>query len=877
MKCQACASEVPEGTTSCISCWKVVDAEEAPGPVPSDRATQALAGNKGNGKHFLPGTILAGRYRIVSLLGCGGMGAIYRADDVKLDVPVALKLLPDPLAGDETSIRLLLNEVRLARQVSHPNVCRVYDVGEVEGRHLICMEFIDGQDLAALLRREGRLPLARAVEIARGICDGLEAAHQEGILHRDLKPANLMIDKRGRVRITDFGLAVLAETVRGVTAREGTPAYMAPEQHCGREVTVQSDLYALGLVLYELFTGRKTFAADSCQGLARLHREASPAAPSSLEEGLDPAIETVILRCLEKDPRARPASARAVAAALPARDTVTEGAAVKTLLASDILASTDLFEQRGDIAAAELFRRHDRLARDLIWKHGGREIDSGDGFLMLFERPIHAALYAQDYHAAVADLAAAEGLELEPRVGIHLGEVVIRKNAPQDVARGAKPLEAEGLARSMATRLMTLAGGHQTLLSRTAFNLARRSAVDEIAAAESAERLCWLAHGKYLFKGVGEPVEVFEVGIEGKARLTPPPSSEEVPRVHGEVVGVGLYQVVVGDLARFLASGWLRDIDDELLRDDIVDGSPERRLGSVRELAQRLRTLEARRASREADWRPREPVQRGRRRRKVMAVAMGILVVFALAMGVLTLRIQDEAERAEQEAARAKNIARVAVGESWVDKDPTRAALVLLEVGKPDETPLAVTAIRKVLRHQLATLGLRGHEAEVWEVSWSPGGDCIVSASNDGTTRIWDIDVMGDPIVLPHDERVLTASFSPSGDRIVPASADGTARVWAVDGSDQPVVLQGHDHEVLMALFDPGGNRVLTASPDRTVRIWRLDTDELVALIKAGTKVCLDPSFREKYFGEASEEAWPRNADCERSHGRKAEVPPSQQ
>ncbi|MCP4591615.1 MAG: hypothetical protein GY842_12815, partial [bacterium] len=340
-------------------------------------------------------------------------------------------------------------------------------------------------------------------------------------------------------------------------------------------------------------------------------------------------------------------------------------------------------------------------------------------------------------------------------------------------------------------------------------------------------------------------------------------------------LGVVLYQVVVGDLGRFLASGWLRDIDDELLRDDIavaVDGSPERRLGSVRELAQRLRTIEERRAEREAERRLRESVQRGRRRRKVMAVAMGILVVFALAMGVLAmgvlaLRIRDEAERAEQEAARVKNIARVAVGESLVDKDPTRAALALLEVEKPDETPLAVTAIRKVLRHQLATLELRGHKAAVRDVSWSPGGDRIVSASDDGTARIWDIDAMGDPIILPHDESVRTASFGPSGDRIVTvagkaalvwnienprtageprvlnghqqvvsmaswspegdrivtASHDGTARVWNAAGLGEPIVLEGHQDRVLNAAWSPDGGRIATGSRDGSVRVWDAD------------------------------------------------------
>jgi serine/threonine protein kinase len=157
---------------------------------------------------FAPGTILASRYHIVSLAGRGGMGEVYRADDLKLGQPVALKFLPAALERDPVARDRLLAEVRSARTVSHPNVCRVYDVGEVDGRAFLTMEYIDGEDLASLLRRIGKLPAAKALEVARQLCAGLAAAHEKGVLHRDLKPANVMIDGRGQARITDFGLAL---------------------------------------------------------------------------------------------------------------------------------------------------------------------------------------------------------------------------------------------------------------------------------------------------------------------------------------------------------------------------------------------------------------------------------------------------------------------------------------------------------------------------------------------------------------------------------------------------------------------------------------------------------------------------------------------
>src|SRR5258705_759242 len=159
---------------------------------------------------FLPGTILDRRFRIVAPLGRGGMGEVYRADDMKLGAPVALKFLTRAMEQDPSRLAMLLEEVKLARQVSHPNVCRVWDAGETDGVHYVAMEYVDGEDLGSLLRRIGRLPEERGVQIAREICAGLAAIHDQGVLHRDLKPSNVMLDGRGRVRIADFGLATLS-------------------------------------------------------------------------------------------------------------------------------------------------------------------------------------------------------------------------------------------------------------------------------------------------------------------------------------------------------------------------------------------------------------------------------------------------------------------------------------------------------------------------------------------------------------------------------------------------------------------------------------------------------------------------------------------
>lgn len=297
---------------------------------------------------FSPGQFLAGRYRIVSLLGKGGMGEVYRADDLTLGVSVALKFLPESITAEGARLERFRAEVRTTRQISHPNVCRVYDIGEFEGRPYLSMEYVDGEDLASLLRRIGRLPHDKAVQIARQVCAGLAVAHDMGIVHRDLKPANIMLDGRGQARLMDFGVAGYAADLAAkgdITA--GTPVYMAPEQLAGESVTARSDIYSLGLVLYELFTGKSAWAerASSLAELRRLHESSRPTSARSLVMDLDPAVERVIERCLEHDPANRPSSAIAVAAALPGGDPLAAA------LAAGETPSPEMVAQAGKVGA----------------------------------------------------------------------------------------------------------------------------------------------------------------------------------------------------------------------------------------------------------------------------------------------------------------------------------------------------------------------------------------------------------------------------------------------------------------------------------------------------------------------------------------------
>ncbi len=265
--CRSCSRSVADDLLSCPSCGAALADSATPTRMPQaeDIAEQqaALVGSSSASPstregRFVTGSMLAGRYRIVSLLGRGGMGEVFKAEDLKLNQTVALKFLPEAIALDGAALARFHNEVRIARQVAHPNVCRVYDIGEVEGWHFISMEFIDGEDLSSLLRRIGRLPGDKAVEIARQLCAGLSAAHEMGILHRDLKPANVMIDGRGKARITDFGLAVVSEG-----QREEGRAILADTYGWFTEGFDTADLNGARVLLDELSVEFEPQAGDS--------------------------------------------------------------------------------------------------------------------------------------------------------------------------------------------------------------------------------------------------------------------------------------------------------------------------------------------------------------------------------------------------------------------------------------------------------------------------------------------------------------------------------------------------------------------------------------------------------------------------------------
>ena len=228
--------------------------------------------------------------------------------------------------------------------MSHKNVCRLYDLGDADGRRFLTMEYVDGEDLASLLRRIGRIPQDKAIDIARQLCAGLSAAHERGVIHRDLKPANIMLDGDGNVRITDFGIATGGAA--GRTRRPGSITIAAARRNTWRRssspadpASVKSDIYALGLILFEMFTGRRAHDAKTIGDLKALHDTGTVTTPSSIVRDIDPTIERVILRCLAKDPEQRPASALTVAVALPGGDPLAAALAAGETPSPDMIAA----------------------------------------------------------------------------------------------------------------------------------------------------------------------------------------------------------------------------------------------------------------------------------------------------------------------------------------------------------------------------------------------------------------------------------------------------------------------------------------------------------------------------------------------------------
>ena len=300
IKCPKCLFNNPDDTLYCGNCAAPLH--------PSEKMPSSLTKTLETPKEELTrGTTFAGRYELIEELGKGGMGRVYKVFDTKIKEEVALKLLKPEISGDEKTIERFTNELKFSRKIVHKNVCRMYDLNEEEGTYYIIMEYVPGEDLNSFIKRAAPLSIGKSISIAKQICKGLSEAHSAGVVHRDLKPGNIMIDKGGNARIMDFGIArsLKAEGITGEGLIIGTPQYMSPEQVEGKKAGQCSDIYSLGIILYEMMTGRVPFEGDTPLSIALKHKTEIPKDPREINEQVPEELSHVILKCMEKDKEKR--------------------------------------------------------------------------------------------------------------------------------------------------------------------------------------------------------------------------------------------------------------------------------------------------------------------------------------------------------------------------------------------------------------------------------------------------------------------------------------------------------------------------------------------------------------------------------------------
>jgi serine/threonine protein kinase/Tfp pilus assembly protein PilF len=296
LKCPECKAEVAGSTSFCPNCGAaLVPLEDTRQTLTDTMAILSLDLERGH--------VFAGRYEIIEQLGKGGMGIAYRVFDRKLEDEVTLKIIKPDIASDPSTVTRFRNELKLARKISHRNVCRMFDFDDLDGIFYLTMEYIPGQNLRGLINQMGRVNVGKAVSVGIQICQGLGEAHRMGVTHRDLKPSNIMMDKEGNVRIMDFGIARSMEA-KGITGKNiiiGTPEYMSPEQVEGLPVDGRSDIYSLGIILFEMLTGRIPFEEKTPLRVALKHKYDSPPDPRAHNAQLPESLSNLVLKCLEKD------------------------------------------------------------------------------------------------------------------------------------------------------------------------------------------------------------------------------------------------------------------------------------------------------------------------------------------------------------------------------------------------------------------------------------------------------------------------------------------------------------------------------------------------------------------------------------------------
>jgi WD40 repeat protein/serine/threonine protein kinase len=765
--------------------WSSDDAARAaPAPAPSAGTLEEFslsiedteAQNAGLGPPQGPDEIgRLGPFRVIKLLGSGGMGSVFQAVDCQLERYVALKVLRPRLAGAEVARQRFLREARMAAALEHDHVVAIYQVGEDRGIPYLAMPLLRGQTLQDRIQGAARLEIKEAIRIAREVAEGLAAAHEQGLVHRDVKPANVWLEEAtGRVKILDFGLARSAEEEEAGRLTQdgtilGTPAYMAPEQASGgRAVDHRSDLFSLGCLLYRMLTGKIPFAASSHAAMLLAITKTDPVPPCTLNPQVPPPLDALTLGLLAKDPAARPPSARAVVEALRALELPPPAAADPAFAMPPI--AIDVGEENPDSLTLRPAPRPKAPAnRARLWW-----LTAGGVALCL-----------------IGGLLAS--LDLLPRFHQHFSEEgTLVLEAPRSVLAVAVAVKHAGhpvgvLDTSAPAQVLRLpAGDYELVLSDTGGTL-------QLADARIALR-----------RGERKLVRLVPVPRGPAAAWPPPPAVNPSwplpPDDEDQLPGLIPHPTPLAGMARW-------QIATRRPRKTLVAlaWSPDHRRLACASTECLVRIYDAARLD-----------------------LVGVLVSqgepFAcvawspdgqqLATGSTDGTVQLWAADGKPGALVQGHSARV-TGLAW-NHDGTQLASASLD-----------TSVRLWTREGKPGPVL-AHPDRVHAVGWSPDGTRLVSGCEDKTVRVWSAAGKPGPVLKGHSQAVAAVAWSPDGLRIASAgglagdasdSGDTTVRIWRADGTPGPV-LKGHTASITALAWSPDGKQLASASEDKSLRFW---------------------------------------------------------
>jgi eukaryotic-like serine/threonine-protein kinase len=771
-------------------------AEEVPTVL--ETGGEPRAGNPSDGS----GSGRSGQYfqgfELLGEIARGGMGVVYRARQASLSREVALKMILGGRLASEADVARFRAEAKAAAGLQHPNIVAIHEIGEHAGQHYFSMDYVPGSNLAALARGE---PLAsdRAAGYVRKIARAVHYAHSRGVIHRDLKPQNVLIDSEDEPRITDFGLAKQVGMESGLTltgAVLGSPSYMAPEQAQGHpdQVGARSDVYAIGAILYELLTGRPPFRAATLTETLRQVVDSEPATPRSLNPGIEPDLDTICLKCLEKDPASRYGSAQEVADELD-----------RFLNQKPILARRATLKERG----IKWIKRNPRVA--VLWGVVAATALAGLCGVLFQLRQTKAALRQSNLNA-IAEVTA-RAPELAPKLTLrHQGPVLTavfdrsgrrilsashdKTARVWDAADGMPLLELKGHAGVVGGA--EFSPDEQSVLTfsfDTQFRFPNLSPVGEHQVTEHypvysdrTARIWDVASGKERIV-MDHNDQVADARFSPDGRFVATAGWDHVARIWNVETGTELHQLR-GHAASLLSVSFTPD---------------SKRLATGTEGYRYSYTLGPGGAGGSSTT-VREPV---------------LATIWNVVDGQTMVQVKNQISRPLEALIGAGGYsasrARVAFSPDGrylvtAAQDPERAAVWNVEDGGP-------------------IAWLKGHTYEVNVACFSPSGDRVVTASADHSARIWDATSGREiAVLLAHSGPVLWAEFSPDGRWVVTASADTTVRVWDAATGRGLAVMKGHQDKVYQAHFSPDNLRVVSASADGTVRLWDAATMDQLSI-----------------------------------------------